>query len=73
MSDDSECVKIYRCTECGKISTSVGYLHGHAEGHRGFLWPWQVASVDALMEYTETYRIPVGELEEFAVEDDSYE
>ncbi len=54
MTDDE--LHVYRCTECGKTSTDIGYLHAHAERHRGLFglqWPWNVADVDALMALTE--------------------
>jgi transcription initiation factor TFIIIB Brf1 subunit/transcription initiation factor TFIIB len=54
---DTETVELYRCTECGKLSVSLGYLHGHAEKHRGWgpfgLLPAISGDADALMEYTE--------------------
>lgn len=59
MSDVDETV-IYRCTECGKTSVSLGWLHGHCERHRGFFGlqlPWRIGDFDALMEYTEVLRV----------------
>lgn len=48
---------MYRCTECGALSLSLGKLHAHAEKHRGtFLGlqlPWKVGDPNELMEYTE--------------------
>lgn len=52
--------KIYRCTECGKVSVSLGWLHGHIEGrHHGF-GPWniipnplKIGNFNACMEKTE--------------------
>ena len=51
---------IYRCTECGKTSVSLGWLHAHAEKHRGLFglqFPWRIGDFDALMEMTEVLRI----------------
>lgn len=53
-------IELYRCTECGMLSTRIGWLHAHIEKHRGFFglqWPWNVADVDELMEMTETIRV----------------
>lgn len=47
---------IYRCTECGAQSLSIGKLHAHIEKHRGLFgiqWPWNVGDADELMDYTE--------------------
>jgi hypothetical protein len=27
---------VFRCSECGRIDLSVGSLHAHIEGHRGY-------------------------------------
>lgn len=56
---------LFRCTECGHISLSLGSLHGHIEGHRGYTrWNIQLpftktamANVDELMERTEVLRV----------------
>lgn len=51
---------LFRCSECGYVSLSLGSLHAHAEKHRGFLGlqlPWRVGDFDALMEYTEVLRV----------------
>jgi hypothetical protein len=29
-------ITLYRCSECGYLSTSYGWMHGHAEKHRGW-------------------------------------
>lgn len=53
-------IELYRCKECGKISTSVGWLHGHAEKHRGFFGlqlPWKFGDFDELQELTETITV----------------
>lgn len=60
-------IVLYRCTECGKVSTSLGFLYGHAEKHRGFFGfklPWKWGDFDALMELTE-----VIEVTDYAVHD----
>lgn len=52
---------LFRCTECGYISMSLGWLHAHIEKHRGYtrfniqlpLTKTSVANVDQLMERTE--------------------
>jgi hypothetical protein len=58
---------LFRCTECGYRSQSLGYLHAHVQNHRGFFGfqlPWRYADSDALMELTEVVAIeeqaPVG-------------
>ena len=33
---------ISRCTECGYLSTSLGFIHGHAEKHNPGLDPWGI-------------------------------
>lgn len=51
---------IYRCTECGKESVSLGWLHAHCEKHRGLFgiqWPWRIGDFEALMEMTEEIRV----------------
>lgn len=56
-------VTLYRCTECGKESTSLGWLHAHIEKHQGFgpfniiPDPLKTANFDALMEKTEVLRV----------------
>ena len=57
-------IVVYRCTECGKISVSVGWLHAHIDAkHHGF-GPWNLipdprknANFRASMEYTEVLRV----------------
>lgn len=41
---------LYRCKECGYWSKSIGYLHGHMEGHTKW---YSLADVDKFMEMTE--------------------
>jgi len=58
----SEEIELYRCTECGKLSVSLGWLHSHIERHLG--WgpgnilppPWP-GDADALMDCTEVIRV----------------
>lgn len=67
---------IYRCTECGKVSTSVGWLHAHIEGrHTGFgpfnfiPNPLKIGSFENDMKMTEVIRVreydqpPIEEIE----------
>ncbi len=57
MSDE---LVVYRCTECGHQSLSLGSLHGHAERHRGWhglQWPWNWGDADALMDYTQVLHV----------------
>jgi hypothetical protein len=66
---------LFRCTECGYISLSLGGLHGHIESHRGYTRfnipiPFTKTSpgnVDRLMEYTEILR--VEETEEIVLDE----
>lgn len=65
---------IYRCTECGAHSLSIGKLHAHIERHRGFLGlqlPWRVGDADELMEMTEI--VVVEESETFSAGDEARE
>lgn len=56
---------LFRCTECGYVSLSIGGLHGHVEKHRGYtrfniqvpFTKTAMANVDRLMEYTEVLRV----------------
>jgi len=56
---------LFRCSECGYRSQSLGSLHAHIEGHRGYtrfniqipLTKTAMANVDQLMEYTEILRV----------------
>lgn len=55
---------LFRCTECGYRSQSLGSLHAHIEGHRGwfgFQLPWRYGDADALMELTEVVAIEDSE------------
>lgn len=63
----AEEIELYRCTECGKASVSIGYLHAHIEGHLGWgpfnmLPPPFPGNFDALMEKTEVIRVTEYEL-----------
>lgn len=60
---------VFRCTECGYASLSLGSLHAHVETHRGytrfniqlpFTKTW-FANVDELMERTEVLRVSATE------------
>lgn len=62
MSDTNDVV-LYRCTECGKESVSVGWLHAHIEAkHTGFgpfnliPNPFALGNFDRDMEKTEVLR-----------------
>lgn len=60
----SESIRLYRCTECGKLSTSIGYIHGHVETHRGwgpfnFLPPLSIGNANKLDEFTEEIDVEV--------------
>lgn len=52
---------IFRCSECGAVSVSLGWIHGHIEKHRGYTRfkipiPFtreSPANVDELMKRTE--------------------
>jgi hypothetical protein len=54
-------IVLFRCIECGYVSLSLGWLHGHAERHRGYTrfniqLPFTRTSpgdFEALMERTE--------------------
>lgn len=56
---------LFRCTECGLTSLSLGSLHGHIERHRGYTrFKIQVpftrtamADMDELMDRTEVLRV----------------
>jgi hypothetical protein len=55
---------LYRCTDCGKVSVSVGWLHAHIESkHFGF-GPWNIipdprkmGNFDADMTKTDVIRV----------------
>lgn len=60
-----EPLTLYRCTECGKLSVSIGWLHAHIDGkHRGWgpfnllppIWP-TYGHYPSLMAYTQTLRV----------------
>jgi len=69
---------VFRCTECGQHSLSLGSLHAHIEGHRGYTRlgiqvPFTRTSpgdFERLMEQTEVLRVdnfsemPLSEVEE---------
>lgn len=64
--EEAETFYLYRCTECGKLSVSLGYLHGHAEKHRGW-GPWNLLPAipgdeAALMELTEVLEAEVTDV-----------
>lgn len=71
---DDELV-IYRCSECGQLDLSLGSIHGHIEGHRGYTrfgiqLPFTSTSMgdyDRLMELTEILRI--DEMTEISIEE----
>jgi len=56
---------LFRCTECGYTSLSLGGLHAHVERHRGYTrFNIQIpftrtafANVDELMQRTEVLRV----------------
>lgn len=66
---------LFRCAECGFTSMSLGYLHGHAEKHRGYtrfgiqipFTRTSAGNYDRLMELTEVLR--VDETREIDVEE----
>lgn len=64
---ESETVYLYRCTECGELSVSLGQLHGHAEKHRGWgpfgLLPAIPGDAEALMEYTEVLEAEITDVQ----------
>lgn len=55
---------VFRCTDCGRTSTSIGSLHAHIESaHYGF-GPWnilphplRIGNFDADMEKTQVLRV----------------
>jgi hypothetical protein len=65
MSNDT--IELYRCTECGKLSVSLGWLHSHIERHLGW-GPWKMlppplpGNADALMDKTEVIQVTDYEL-----------
>jgi hypothetical protein len=66
---------LFRCTECGYTSLSLGGTHGHIEKHRGYtrfniqipFTKTSMANVGRLMEYTEV--IAVDETEEVPLDE----
>ena len=56
---------LFRCTECGYISLSLGGLHGHIESHRGYtrfniqipFTKTAMANIDRLMDRTQVLRV----------------
>lgn len=56
---------LFRCTECGQTSMSLGSLHAHIEGHRGYtrlgiqvpFTRTSVANANELMKRTEVLRV----------------
>lgn len=56
---------LFRCTECEYATLSLGSLHAHVEGHRGYtrfniqvpFTKTSMAKFDRLMEYTEVLRV----------------
>lgn len=55
----SETIVVYRCTECGKTSVCIGWLHAHIERHGSILRP--VADMEYLYTRTERYEIPLDD------------
>ena len=56
---------VFRCSECGQADLSLGSLHAHIEGHRGYTrfgiqLPFTKTSpgeFDRLMDYTDVVRV----------------
>ena len=56
---------LFRCSECGYTSLSLGDVHAHIEKHRGYtrfniqlpFTKTSIANVDRLMEHTEVVRV----------------
>lgn len=56
---------LFRCRECGQTSLSLGSLHGHIEGHRGYtrlgiqlpFTDTAPGDFDRLMDYTAVIRV----------------
>lgn len=56
---------LFRCSECGQVKLSLGSMHGHIEGHRGYtrfniqvpFTKTAMADVDELMKMTEIVRV----------------
>jgi hypothetical protein len=63
--DETDHLVLFRCRECGLTSMSLGSLHAHVEGHRGytrfniqipFTKTW-IGDFEALMDRTEVLRV----------------
>lgn len=73
-SSQEDAVELYRCSECGKTSVSLGWIHAHIEKHRGYtrfniqipFTKTSMANVDELEKLTEEYEIPEEELVKYA-------
>lgn len=73
-SDEHGRLVLFRCRECGWVSLSLGSLHAHCEGHRGYTrfgiqLPFTSTSIgdfEALMELTEI--VAVEEVERVEIE-----
>jgi|APHM01.1.fsa_nt_gi hypothetical protein len=58
-------IVLFRCSECGYLSLSLGQTHAHIETHRGcsrfnIKLPFTktaIADTDQLMKYTEIVRV----------------
>lgn len=69
---------LFRCKECGFTSMSLGSLHGHIEGHRGYtrfniqlpFTETSPADFERLMEMTEVVRVKEEETIELEEVDD---
>lgn len=56
---------LFRCSECGQVDLSLGNIHSHIEGHRGYtrfniqipFTQTAMADVDELMERTEVLQV----------------
>jgi hypothetical protein len=66
---------LFRCTECGQTDLSLGSIHAHIEGHRGYtrlgiqipFTKTALANIDELMKRTQVLR--VDETSEISVEE----
>jgi len=60
---------LFRCSECGRVDLSMGSLHSHIEGHRGYtrfgiqipFTSTAMGDVDELMKRTEILRVQEAE------------
>lgn len=59
-------IELYRCTECGKLSTSLGWLHGHIEKHRPIWKFYKSGSPEFLVERTDVITVEDYEVEPYA-------